>query len=156
MDIYTCKAKTLYDGVKAFGASTLKRGDTMARMYFESIGKHYGVDIKNKPIKKLPKEFMEKILYGTGDEEIEFEFSSAAGTRHFTQPFEGVIPTLERRHSETKSQGMRDFYEFYMSNSECPDCKGTRLRKESLSVKVGDKTYKINIKHDERTGHKVT
>ena len=58
------KNKTLYDGVKAFGASTLKKGDTMARMYFESIGKHYGVDIKNKPIKKLPKEFLEKILYG--------------------------------------------------------------------------------------------
>ena len=67
------KTKTLYDGVKAFGSSTLKKGDTMAKMYFESIGKHYGVDIKNKPIKKLPKEFMEKILYGTGDEEIDFE-----------------------------------------------------------------------------------
>ena len=54
------KNKTLYDGVKAFGASTMKKGDTMAKMYFESVGKHYGVDIKNKPIKKLPKEFMKK------------------------------------------------------------------------------------------------
>ena len=87
------KTKTLYDGVKAFGASTLKKGDTMARMYFESIGRHYGVDIKNKPIKKLPKEFLDKILYGTGEDEIDFEYSSAAGTRKFTQPFEGVIPT---------------------------------------------------------------
>ena len=131
------KDKTLYDGVKAFGASTMKKGETMAKMYFEAIGKHYGVDIK-KPIKKLPREFIEKILYGT-DEPIDFEFQSAYGTRKFSSPFEGVIPTLERRHSETKSQGMRDFYEMYMSNLDCPTCKGSRLKKEILSIKIGDK-----------------
>ncbi len=132
------KDKTLYDGVKAFGASTMKKGETMAKMYFESIAKKYNVDI-NKPIKKLPKDFLNKILYGTGDEEIDFEYTSAFGTRRFTAPFEGVIPTLERRHSETKSQGMRDFYEYYMSNLDCPTCKGTRLKKEILSIKIGDK-----------------
>ena len=132
------KNKTLYDGVKAFGASTMKKSETMAKMYFESIAKHYGVDIK-KPIKSLPRSFLDKILYGTGTEEIDFEYSSVAGTRKFKAPFEGVIPTLERRHSETKSQGMRDFYEYYMSDSDCPDCKGARLRKESLAVKVGSK-----------------
>ena len=132
------KSKTLYDGVKAFGSSTMKKGETMAKMYFESIGKHYGVDIK-KPIKKLPREFLEKILYGTGNEEIDFEYTSSAGTRRFTAPFEGVIPTLERRYRETKSAGMRDFYEMYMSESACPTCKGARLKKEILSVKVGDK-----------------
>ena len=132
------KNKTLYDGVKAFGSSVMKRADTMAKMYFESIGRHYGVDI-SKPIKKLPREFMEKILYGTGDEKIDFQYESAAGVRKFTAPFEGVLPTLERRHSETKSQGMRDFYEMYMSESECPTCKGARLRKEILSIKIGDK-----------------
>ena len=131
------KDKTLYDGVKAFGASTMKKGETMAKMYFEAIGRHYGVDIK-KPIKKLPREFLEKILYGT-DEPIDFEFQSAYGTRKFSSPFEGVIPTLERRHSETKSQGMRDFYEMYMSNLDCPTCKGSRLKKEILSIKIGDK-----------------
>ena len=131
------KDKTLYDGVKAFGASTMKKGETMAKMYFEAIGKHYGVDIK-KPIKKLPREFLEKILYGT-NEPIDFEFQSSYGTRKFSAPFEGVIPTLERRHSETKSQGMRDFYEMYMSNLDCPTCKGSRLKKEILSIKIGDK-----------------
>ena len=133
------KNKTLYDGVKAFGSSVLKRGDTMAKMYFESIARHYGVEIKGVPIKKLPRDFLEKILYGTGDEEIDFEYTSAAGTRRFTSPFEGVLPTLERRHNETKSQGMRTFYEMYMSESPCPECHGARLKKESLSVKVGDK-----------------
>ena len=133
------KNKTLYDGVKAFGSSVMKRGDTMAKMYFESIARHYGVEIKGVPIKKLPRDFLEKILYGTGDEEIDFEYTSAAGTRRFTAPFEGVLPTLERRHNETKSQGMRTFYEMYMSESPCPECHGARLKKESLSVKVGDK-----------------
>ena len=135
------KSKTLYDGVKAFGSSTMKKGETMAKMYFESIGRHYGVDIK-KPIKDLPREFLDKILYGTGNESIDFEYESYAGVRKFRTPFEGVIPTLERRHNETKSQGMRDFYEMYMSESDCPTCKGARLKKESLSVKVGDKNIK--------------
>ena len=133
------KNKTLYDGIKAFGSSTMKKGDTMAKMYFESIGKHYGINIKNKKIKDLPRWFMEKILYGTGDEEIEFEYTSYAGTRKFTAPFEGVLPTLDRRHNETKSQGMRDFYEMYMTNSHCPACNGARLKPEILSIKVGDK-----------------
>ena len=133
------KNKTLYDGVKAFGSSVMKRGDTMAKMYFESIAKHYGVEIKGVPIKKLPREFLDKILYGTGDEEIDFEYTSAAGTRRFRAPFEGVLPTLERRHNETKSQGMRTFYEMYMSESPCEMCHGARLKKESLSVKVGNK-----------------
>lgn len=132
------KNKTLYDGVKAFGASTMKKNDTMAKMYFESIAKHYGVDIK-VPIKKLPREFLEKILYGTGEEKIDFEYESAAGKRKFSAPFEGVLPTLDRRHSETKSQGMRDFYEMYMTNSHCYTCNGARLKKEVLSIKVGDK-----------------
>lgn len=132
------KTKTLYDGVKAFGSSTMKKGDTMAKMYFESIAKHYGVDIQ-KPIKKLPHDFLDKILYGTGDEVIDFEYTSASGTRKFTSPFEGVIPTLDRRYRETKSEGMRHFYEMYMSDSPCNSCHGARLKEEVLSVKVGDK-----------------
>lgn len=133
------KTKTLYDGVKAFGTSTMKKGDTMAKMYFESVAKHYGVKIKGVPIKKLPRDFLNKILYGTGDEIIDFEYTSAAGTRKYSSPFEGVIPTLERRHNETKSNGMRAFYEMYMSESPCLTCHGARLKKESLSVKVGNK-----------------
>lgn len=132
------KNKTLYDGVKAFGASSMKRGDTMAKMYFESIARHYKVDI-SKPIKKLSREFLEKILYGTGKEEIDFEYVSASGVRKFKTPFEGVLPTLERRYNETKSQGMRDFYEMYMSESACPTCHGARLKKESLAVRIGKK-----------------
>ena len=132
------KNKTLYDGVKAFGSSAMKKGETMAKMYFESIGKHYNVDIK-KPIKKLPREFLDKILYGTGDEVIDFEFQSPSGIRKFSCPFEGVIPTLTRRYRDTKSQGMRAFYEMYMSEKPCETCHGARLKKEVLSIKVGEK-----------------
>ena len=132
------KNKTLYDGVKAFGASTMKKGDTMAKMYFESIAKHYNVDI-SKPIKDLPREFLNKILYGTGEEKIDFQYESPSGVRKYTAAFEGEIPTLTRRHNETKSQGMRDFYEMYMSNSDCDECHGARLKKEVLAVRVGGK-----------------
>ncbi len=147
------KNKTLYDGIKAFGASTLKKGDTMAKMYFESIARHYGVKIENKKIKDLPKEFMDKIMYGTGDEVIDFEYHSPSGVRKFSTPFEGVIPTLQRRYKETKSDGMRKFYELYMSYSDCEACGGARLKPESLSVKVGEKNIReltdmsiVNIK----------
>ena len=132
------KNKTLYDGVKAFGSSTMKKGETMAKMYFESIAKYYGVDI-SKPIKKLPRDFLDKILYGTGDDVIDFEYHSPSGIRNFSCPFEGVIPTLDRRYRETKSQGMRDFYEMYMSEKPCETCHGSRLKKEVLAVTVGDK-----------------
>ena len=135
------KDKTLYDGVKAFGASTMKKGDTMAKMYFESIAKHYNVDI-SKPIKKLPRDFLDKILYGTGTDIIDFKYESAAGVRTFSSPFEGVIPTLERRYRETKSDGMRRFYEMYMTDHHCSTCNGARLKKESLAVKVGTKNIK--------------
>ena len=135
------KNLTLYNGVKAFGASTMKKGETMAKMYFEAIGKHYGVDIK-VPIKKLPRWFLEKILYGTGDELIDFEYTSPFGTRKMKSAFEGVLPTLERRHRETKSQGMMQFYEFYMSEAECPECHGARLKPEVLAVRVGSKNIK--------------
>ncbi len=147
------KEKTLYDGIKAFGASTMKKGDTMAKMYFESIARHYGVDIKNKKIKDLPRDFMEKILYGTGKEIIDFEYHSPSGRRVFSTPFEGIIPTLQRRYKETKSEGMRKFYELYMSYSHCEACNGARLKPESLAVKVGSKNIKeltdmsiVNIK----------
>ena len=133
------RTKTLYDGIKAFGSSTMKKGDTMAKMYFESLAKHYGVEKKKKKIKDLPKEFLGKILYGTGTEEIDFEFQSPYGIRKYKAPFEGVIPTLERRHNETKSQGMRDFYEMYMSNMHCDECNGARLKKEILSIRIGEK-----------------
>lgn len=129
--------KTLLNGgIKGMGWSLEK--DSMGLMYVYSLGKHYGVDV-TKPIKDLPKDFLDKVLYGTGNEKIDFVYEGKSGTRQFTSPFEGVINTLERRYKETSSNGMRDFYEHYMSSSNCPECNGARLRKEALAVTVGKK-----------------
>ena len=136
------KEATLYDGIKLYGSSTMKKGDTIAQMYFESIAKHYGVKIKGVKIKDLPRSFMEKIMYGTGDEEIDFVYKSSTGTHHNRAPFEGIIPTLERRHRDTKSAGMMQWYEMYMTEQECSACHGARLKSEVLAVKVGT----LNIK----------
>ncbi len=123
-------------GIKAMGWS--KEKDSMGLMYIYSLGKHYGVDV-TKPISKLPKDFVDKVLYGTGDEKIDFVYESKSGVRKFTSPFEGVMNTLERRYKETSSNAMRSFYEHYMSTSNCPECHGARLRKEALAVTVGKK-----------------
>ncbi len=123
-------------GIKAMGWS--KEKDSMGLMYIYSLGKHYGVDV-NKPIKDLPEDFINKVLYGTGNEKIDFKYESASGTRTFTAPFEGVMNTLERRYKETSSNGMREFYEHYMSVSHCPECDGARLNKNALAVTVGGK-----------------
>ena len=136
------KEATLYDGIKLYGSSTMKKGDTIAQMYFESIAKHYGVKIKGVKIKDLPRSFIEKIMYGTGDEEIDFVYKSSTGTHHSRATFEGVIPTLERRHRDTKSAGMMQWYEMYMTEQECSACHGARLKPEVLAVKVGT----VNIK----------
>ena len=124
-------------GLKGMGWNIEKK-DSMGLMYIYSLGKHYGVDV-TKPIKELPKDFINKVLYGTGDEKIDFVYESKTGTRKFTSPFEGVINTMERRYKETTSNGMRDFYEHYMSSAVCPECNGARLRKEALAVTVGKK-----------------
>lgn len=133
------KEKTLYDGVKAFGASTMMKNDTIAKMYFESLAKHYNVKIKGVKISKLPQHFIDKVLYGTGNEEIYFEYKIAGGTRTYTKPFEGVIHTLERRHAETKSESARKFYEMYMTKMPCSECNGARLKQDILHIFVGGK-----------------
>ncbi|MBQ9313505.1 MAG: excinuclease ABC subunit UvrA [Clostridia bacterium] len=129
--------KTLLNGgIKGMGWSLEK--DSMGLMYIRCLGEHYGVDVTKK-IKDLPKDFLDKVLYGTGDEKIDFKYESKTGTRQFTSPFEGIVNTMERRYKETSSNGMREFYEHYMTSSDCPDCNGSRLRKEALAVTVGKK-----------------
>ena len=124
-------------GLKGMGWNQSKENN-MGVMYLKSLSAHYNVDI-TKPIKDLPKDFLNKVLYGTGDEKIDFRYESASGVRNFTAPFEGVINTMERRYRETSSNGMREFYEMYMAESHCSVCDGARLKKEALAVTVGGK-----------------
>ena len=131
------KSKQIFNGVKVFGAASIN-DNNMMNMYYKGLANYYGIDIE-KPINKLPKDFMDKVLYGTGNDKIKFTYSSKIGDREFTNSFEGIIPMLERRYRETTSQGMREFYEMYMSSSDCPECDGARLKKEILSVYIGGK-----------------
>ena len=111
--------------------------DSMSKMYLEGLCNHYGIDIDTK-LKDLPKEFMNILLYGSNGEIIKFKHNGRTMKREFEAEFEGVINTLQRRFAETKSPGMKAFYEGFMSSSHCNVCDGARLKKESLSVTVGD------------------
>ena len=111
--------------------------DSMSKMYLEGLCNHYGIDIDTK-LKDLPKEFMNILLYGSNGEIIKFKHNGRTMKREFESEFEGVINTLQRRFAETKSPGMKAFYEGFMSSSHCNVCDGARLKKESLSVTVGD------------------
>ena len=124
-------------GLKGMGWNQSKENN-MGIMYLKALGEHYHVDV-SKPIKDLPKEFMDKVLYGTGDEKLDFRYESSTGIRNFTAPFEGVINTMERRYRETSSNSMREFYEMYMTESHCYECNGARLNKSALAVTVGGK-----------------
>lgn len=94
----------------------------------------------NLPWKKLPKPIKDIILYGSGEKKIRYDIRRNGGEYRFEKPFEGVIPNLERRYRETKSEGMREWMERYMSNKTCHACGGKRLRKESLAVRVAGKS----------------
>ena len=111
--------------------------DSMSKMYLEGLCNHYGIDIDTK-LKDLPKDFMNILLYGSKGEIIKFKHNGRTMKREFESEFEGVINTLQRRFAETKSPGMKAFYEGFMSSSHCNACDGARLKKESLSVTVGD------------------
>ena len=79
-------------------------------------------------------------MYGTGKERLHIEYKKEFGSGTFDSPFEGICNNLERRYRETQSEGMKQEYEAYMSNIPCPDCRGKRLRPESLAVTVGGKS----------------
>ena len=111
--------------------------DSMSKMYLEGLCNHYGIDIDTK-LKDLPKDFMNILLYGSNGEIIKFKHNGRTMKREFEAEFEGVINTLQRRFAETKSPGMKAFYEGFMSSSHCNACDGARLKKESLSVTVED------------------
>ena len=139
--------KSLLDGcIKAsgWGVNSWFNPDAgaIATMYYKGIANEYGFDI-NLPWKKIPKEGQNAILYGTDGKEILLERNSnyfGGGT--YKAAFEGVINNLQRRYENTKSDYARAELESYMSESECPDCHGSRLKPEFMAVTVGDKNIR--------------
>lgn len=101
-----------------------------------SLARHLGFDL-DQPFETLPEEVRQKILYGTGSEEIAFEYLGDGGhtvTRH--HPFEGVLPNMERRYRETASDAIREELARYLATHDCPDCGGTRLCQAARHVVV--------------------
>lgn len=110
--------------------------DGISKMYIDGLCKYYHVD-PNTKLKDLPKKFMDILLYGSKGEKIPFQHVTKTMVRDYESEFEGIVNTLQRRFSETKSAGMKAYYEQLMSTSHCSLCDGARLKKESLAVKVG-------------------
>ncbi len=108
---------------------------SISRMYYEGMAAHYGFSL-DTPMKDMPADILDIILYGTRGEKIKLTYNRkyAQGTQ-FAR-FEGVIHNLERRHKETNSDWVKAEIESYMINMPCPDCGGTRLKKETLAVTV--------------------
>ncbi len=128
---------SILDGaITASGWSNIK-GDSISRMYFEALAKKYKFKLTT-PVKELPQEVLDVILYGTKGEKLKLTYDRANGQGTLMQPFEGICNNLERRYRETQSDGMRRELEECMSEKPCPDCQGKRLRRESLAVTVGD------------------
>ncbi|MCK9528407.1 MAG: excinuclease ABC subunit UvrA [Syntrophales bacterium] len=113
-----------------------KRTSLYFYQMLEALSAHYGIDV-NRPFNRLSEAIQNVILYGSGDEAIEFYFDRK-GRRHFyRRTFEGVIPTLDRRYRESDSRDARIDFARYMNVTDCPTCGGARLKQESLSVLVG-------------------
>jgi excinuclease ABC subunit A len=107
----------------------------------EATAREYGIDL-DAPVDSLPEEKMEIVLYGTNGKDVTIHYRNRDGrSATFNTPFEGVIGNLERRFNETSSEYMRDKISTFMSERECPTCKGARLRVEALAVTIND----INI-----------
>ncbi len=135
--------RIVYDDSLSLGEGAIRGWDRRSPYYFSllsSLAKHYGFKVET-PFKKLTKAQRDVILFGSGDEIITFKWSNDAGaTRTRRQPFEGVIPNLERRYLETDSDYIREELSRYISDQACPECDGTRLREEARHVFVGKKS----------------
>ncbi|OUQ82230.1 excinuclease ABC subunit UvrA [Flavonifractor sp. An100] len=121
--------------ITASGWNNIK-SDGIARMYFDALAKRYKFKL-NTPIKDLPREVLDVILYGTGGEKLTLHYDQPRGQGTLYQPFEGIVNNLERRYRETQSDGVKRELEECMSQCPCPTCQGRRLKKESLAVTVG-------------------
>ena len=113
----------------------------------KQVARHYNFDTDKTPIEDIDEEKLHKLLFGSGDVSIEFNFKSEKnnfkhqqGQRkasfNIVKPFEGIIPMLHRRYMETASEGGRVTYENFMNKTSCPECKGQRLKPESRAVSI--------------------
>lgn len=130
------KKKSIKEGaIKAPGWSKADCS-SIAMMYFDALAEKYGFSI-DEPVENFSKEALDAVLFGTKGEKLTMHRQTAYGSGNYNAEFEGIINNLERRYKETTSEWSRAEIEQYMTACECPDCKGSRLKKEFLAVTVG-------------------
>lgn len=136
-------AKRLVNGELTLAEGAIRGWDRRNVYYFQMLGSladHYGFSLE-VPFDELAAEHQKVILYGSGRENVEFRYLNDRGDIvRRAHPFEGIIPNLERRYRETESQMVREELAKFLSTQPCPDCHGTRLRREARHVWVGDRT----------------
>ena len=122
-------------GITASGWGNVK-GDSISRMYFDALSRRFHFKLSD-PIRSLPKEAMDAILYGTKGEPLQLHYERNEGFGVIKREFEGIVNNLERRYRETQSPAMREDIEECMSETPCPSCRGRRLKPTALAVTVG-------------------
>ena len=122
--------------ITAPGYNSVNAKGSMSKVLFDALAAKYGFSL-GTPFKDLPRKIKDIIFYGT-KEKLRITYSNVRGTGTYDYAFEGVINTLRRRYNET-SEAMRAEFEEYMTNIECPDCRGKRLRPEVLAITVNGK-----------------
>jgi excinuclease ABC subunit A len=124
----------------SLASGAIRGWDRRNQFYFQmlqSLGKHYGFELE-KPFNKLSDRIQQMILYGSEKEKIAFQYLSDRGKTIVREhAFEGIIPNLERRYRETDSIMVREELAKYLNSKPCPECDGTRLKREARHVKVG-------------------
>ena len=113
------------------------------------VASHYGFNANKTPLQEIEPENLNKLLFGSENESIKLHFESNGNDYRnqngefksswdVVRPFEGIIPILHRRYMETRSEWAREIYENFMNRIECPQCKGKKLKPESLAVTIND------------------
>ncbi|MBU0751388.1 MAG: excinuclease ABC subunit UvrA [Gammaproteobacteria bacterium] len=127
----------------SLAAGAIKGWDRRNQFYFqmlESLAEHYGFNT-SLPFEELTQEVQDVVLQGSGNEQISFKYLNEKGNRfERSHSFEGIVPSLERRYKETDSVMVREELAKYLAAQPCPECAGTRLRREARHVFIGKKT----------------
>ena len=131
------KTKSLREGAMTISGWNLDNGK-MANLYFEALAKRYNFSL-DTPVKDLPKEVYDIMLYGNNGEIIKIEYNTRTMSGSYQSSWEGIIPNLARRYRETSSDYTKMEIERYMRVSPCNTCHGNRLKKEALAVKINGK-----------------
>ncbi len=149
------KNLTIREGAVApWSGSGAANDNTYYFKMLDSIVKQYGYDV-DTPIKEMPEELIEDILYGSGKKRVEFRYKSRfGGARDYSNIFEGVIPCLVRRYRTTNSEYARAKIDEYTAENKCEACKGARLKDVILAVTIADKNIfeitELSIKETKR------